>query len=99
MMTPEQLTLLGSIAAFLTTVSFIPQVIKTLKTRDTEGISLLMYSLFVVGISLWLAYGLLRSDFPVIVGNLITFILASIVLGMKVINTLSGADKRREREN
>lgn len=82
--------LIGSAAAFLTTVSFVPQVIMTLKTRDTEGISLLMYSLFVTGIGGWLAYGLLKNDLPVTLANAITLALASVVLGMKIRNTLNG---------
>ena len=67
--------LVGYIAAFLTTISFLPQAIKTIKTRDTSGISLWMYSLFVVGVASWLAYGILLNNPIIIIANIITLIL------------------------
>lgn len=75
---------IGYIAAFLTTISFLPQVIKTVKTKDTSGISLGMYSIFFTGICFWLAYGLLKGDMIIALANVITIILAGIVLFFKI---------------
>jgi MtN3 and saliva related transmembrane protein len=76
--------LIGPVAAILTTASFIPQVIQVLKTKNTEGISLGMYVMFVSGVFLWLIHGLIIQDLPVIVANAVTFVLASIVLYTKI---------------
>ena len=75
---------IGYLAAFLTTISFLPQVIHTLKTKDVSGISLLMYSTFVAGVFLWLIYGILIKNQVIIVANFVTFILAGTVLWMKM---------------
>lgn len=80
----ETSAILGYAAAFFSTVSFVPQVIKTLKTKDTSGISLLMYSVFTAGVALWLVFGLLTINMPVIIANVIVLILASMVLVMKI---------------
>lgn len=77
-------SIIGNIAALLTTVSFLPQAIKTIKTKDTDGLSLPMYLLFVIGVSLWLIYGTLNNQMPIIVGNLITLILSGIILGFMI---------------
>lgn len=76
---------MGTIAAILTTASFLPQAIKTIKTKDTKGISTGMYSMFVVGVFLWIIYGIQLKDMPIIIANVITFVLASIILGFKVL--------------
>ncbi|WP_460506783.1 SemiSWEET transporter [Hydrogenophaga soli] len=76
--------LIGTVAASLTTVSFAPQAWHTFKTKDVRGISLGMYSVFTVGVSLWLVYGLLLQAWPVVVANAITLALASVILGMKL---------------
>lgn len=75
---------IGYIAACLTTVSFLPQVIQTVKTKNTDGISLTMYILFVVGIGLWLAYGLMIRNGVIILANTLTLTLSSIVLFYKI---------------
>ncbi len=75
---------IGYVAAFLTTLSFLPQAIQTLKTRDTSGISLLMYSMFVVGVALWLIYGLLIGNKVIVIANSITFFLSGAVLFVKL---------------
>lgn len=75
---------MGTIAAILTTASFLPQAIKTIKTKDTKGISTGMYSMFVVGVFLWIIYGIQLKDMPIIIANVITFVLASIILGFKI---------------
>ncbi len=76
--------LIGYIAATLTTVSFVPQVLLTLRTRDTRGISLGMYSVFTIGIACWLTYGVVIHSWPVILSNIITLGLALIILGLKL---------------
>jgi len=75
---------IGYMAAFGTTISFLPQAVKTIRTKDTSGISLLMYTFFTLGTALWLTYGLLSSQYPVAVANFITFIFAATILGYKI---------------
>ena len=74
----------GSVAAFLTTASFIPQAWQTFHTRDVSGISLGVYSLFTVGVALWLIYGILLMAWPIIIANSITTSLALMILVMKL---------------
>ncbi|MBM3200638.1 hypothetical protein FJZ53_06890 [Candidatus Woesearchaeota archaeon] len=78
------ITILGLTAATITTASFLPQVIKTLKTRQTKDLSLGMYLAMVVGFSLWLIYGLLVKDIPIISANAIGTTLALIILVLKI---------------
>ena len=75
---------IGFIAALLTTVSFVPQVLKVWRTRSAKDISLGMYSFFTLGIAAWLVYGVLIDSWPVILANLITLMLAGSVLVMKL---------------
>ncbi|PXW95876.1 MtN3 and saliva related transmembrane protein [Sphaerotilus hippei] len=75
---------IGTVAAVLTTMSFVPQAWLTLRTRDVSGISLSMYSAFTVGVALWLIYGCLLGAWPVIIANLLTLTLAASILGMKL---------------
>jgi MtN3 and saliva related transmembrane protein len=75
--------LLGFLAATLTTISFVPQVILVWRKRSAQGISAGMYALFTVGVGLWLCYGLLIGSLPVIIANGITLVLAASVLLMK----------------
>jgi MtN3 and saliva related transmembrane protein len=76
--------LVGFSAATLTTISFVPQVVRSLKTRDLSGISLSMYGLFSLGVALWLAYGIMIVSWPVIIANAITLALSGIVLALKI---------------
>jgi len=76
--------IIGYAAAVLTTVSFVPQALKTWRTRDVSGISLGMYAVFTVGVALWLLYGLLLRAWPVVVANAITLALALAILAMKL---------------
>src|SRR5687768_3192060 len=76
--------LLGLAAGSLTTVAFLPQVIKTWRTRSAKDLSLGMFSLFCLGVVLWLAYGLIVNDIPVIAANLLTLLLASTLLFFKL---------------
>lgn len=78
---------LGFVAAVLTTVSFVPQVIYCWKTRDTRSISLGMYACFCLGVLLWLIYGLLVKQCPVVFANAITLVLASSILYLKLKQT------------
>jgi MtN3 and saliva related transmembrane protein len=75
---------LGYLAALLTTLSFFPQAIKTLRSGNTSGISLRMYGLFTAGIALWAVYGVCTRDGPLIVANLVTLVPAGIVLERKL---------------
>jgi MtN3 and saliva related transmembrane protein len=76
----------GAVAAALTTLAFLPQVVKTLKTRRTRDISTSMWSMFCAGVALWLAYGLMMGAWPLIAANLLTLVLAGIILGVKLAN-------------
>jgi MtN3 and saliva related transmembrane protein len=75
---------IGLAAALLTTVAFVPQVIRSWRTRDTRAISFPMYSIFTLGISLWLVYGLMLHDLPITLANGATLLLALIVLALKL---------------
>ena len=75
---------IGTAAAIISTASFVPQVWQTVKTRDVSGISLGMYSVFTVGVSCWLIYGLLLGAWPIIIANAITLTLAISILVMKL---------------
>lgn len=78
------ITVIGFAAAFLTTVSFLPQAIKTIRTKDTSGISLFMYSLFALGTVGWLLFGLLTNNMPVVVANAVTMVFALVILSYKI---------------
>lgn len=75
---------IGLSAAALTTIAFLPQVIRSWRTRDTRAISLPMYSIFTVGIALWLIYGILLRDLPITLANGVTLLLALTVLVLKI---------------
>ncbi|MGZ3754519.1 MAG: SemiSWEET transporter [Mucilaginibacter sp.] len=76
--------IIGFMAAFSTTISFLPQAIKTIKTKDTSGISLSMYAVFTLGTLFWLIYGILTPSLPVAVANFVTLIFASVILVYKM---------------
>lgn len=80
--------LIGYVAATLTTVSFLPQALMTLKTRNTESLSLGMYSLFTGGVLLWLIYGIYLANPAIIVANAVTLLLAAIILSFKLFSLL-----------
>jgi MtN3 and saliva related transmembrane protein len=81
---PYELEIIGYCAAFLTTIAFLPQAIHSWRTRNLSGVSLGMYSFFTVGIGLWLIYGLLIENWPLILSNAITFALALSILLLKL---------------
>jgi len=76
--------LIGTLAAVLTTISFLPQALHTFRTKDVRGISLGMYSIFTLGVAMWLVYGLMLGAWPVVIANCVTLALASGILVMKL---------------
>ena len=78
------ITLIGLVAAFCTTVAFVPQVIHIWKSRSTKDISLGMFVFYTFGIFTWLVYGVLIRDIPVIASNTITLALSLVILGFKL---------------
>lgn len=80
----ESREVIGVIAAFLTTGCYLPQVIKVIKTKSTHDISLLMFIIFCFGIIMWFVYGLMLQSISLIIGNIITFCLAMIILVYKI---------------
>jgi MtN3 and saliva related transmembrane protein len=77
---------IGYIAGLLTTISFVPQLVLTLRTRNTDSLSLGMYSAFTLGVALWLAYGVVRHDYVLIIANTLTLAMASTILAIKIAN-------------
>lgn len=80
----ELTQIVGNIAAICTTWAFLPQVLQVIKTRDTKSISLWMYIFFIFWVILWLTYWLLLGEIPIILANVFTLILASIILVYKI---------------
>ena len=74
----------GVLAGLLTSTSFVPQVVKTLKTRDTAAISLGMYAAFTAGVAIWLVYGVLTGSISIMLTNAFTLLLAGAVLALKL---------------
>lgn len=78
------LDLIGYLAAAFTTLSFVPQAIKTIRSRDTRAISLGMYLSFTTGLVLWLAYGVAVGSWPIIIANALALPLATTILAFKL---------------
>jgi MtN3 and saliva related transmembrane protein len=78
------ITFLGFLAASCTTVAFLPQVIKTYKSKSAKDLSGVMATLLVTGISLWLVYGILITDWPVIIANFFTLTMVMTLLYFKL---------------
>ena len=76
------INIVGALAATLTTSAFFPQAIKTIRTRDTSGLSLTMYALLLSGVTLWLAYGVIIGSWPLIVSNAVVLVPQSLVMAM-----------------
>jgi MtN3 and saliva related transmembrane protein len=76
--------IIGSVGATCTTLAFVPQVLQIWKTRSAKDVSLPMYITFMVGIICWFTYGLMLNAWPIIVANIITFVLALAVILMKL---------------
>lgn len=84
--------LIGLLAGALTTISFVPQLVHTVRTKDTKSISLGMYIIFCTGVLFWTIYGFFIQALPVIGWNLVTLVLASCILFFKIKQVLH--DKR-----
>jgi MtN3 and saliva related transmembrane protein len=81
----NNLDILGLIATCFSTSSFIPQIWRTWKTHDVSGISLPTYIILTTALSLWLLYGILKGDVPLIVANTVMIVLSSIIAAMKIV--------------
>ena len=77
-------TLLGLVAGFLTTVAFVPQVWKIWKTRSAKDVSLPTFLAFALGVALWMAYGIVKQEPPIILWNAVTLVLAAAIVAMKL---------------
>ncbi|MDQ3494815.1 MAG: SemiSWEET transporter [Pseudomonadota bacterium] len=75
---------MGYVAATMTTLAFLPQAVKIIRSRDTASISLGMYLVFTIGIMFWFGYGIALDSWPMIISNAITFVLAATILGLKL---------------
>lgn len=80
----DSITILGLIAATLTTVAFLPQMIKTWRSKSAKDVSLGMLITFCIGVFLWLIYGIYLQALPIILANLLTLIFNLIILGFKI---------------
>ena len=80
----ETINILGLVAGTCTTIAFVPQVLQVWRTRSARDISIGMYSVFLVGVALWLVYGLLLGAWPIVAANAITLALAIAILVMKL---------------
>lgn len=76
--------IIGMVAAILTTLSFLPQAIKTIRTRETHAISLSMYAMFTAGVACWLVFGIMIESYSVAVANFFTLGLAMTILVLKI---------------
>lgn len=83
-MSGDSIELLGYAAATCTTVSFVPQAIKVIRTRHTADLSLAGYTIFAAGVALWLIYGCLIASWPVMLANSLTLLLVSCILALKL---------------
>ena len=78
------ITSIGLLAGTLTTISFLPQVIKIWQTKSAKDISLVMFFTFCLGVFLWIIYGICIRDIPLFIANLVTFLLAGTILFFKL---------------
>lgn len=97
MPSPElfNIEMIGFVAAFFTSASFLPQAIMVIRTRKTDGLSLTMYMMFTLGIALWLTYGLATVAWPLICANTVTITLASCILSIMLGNKWKAGQPRR----
>ena len=76
--------ILGLVAGFLTTVAFIPQVLKIWKSRSAKDVSLRTYLAFAAGVALWMVFGILKGEVPIVLWNAVTLVLAGAIVAMKI---------------
>lgn len=91
------LSVVGVLAAIASTINQLPQAYKTIRSKDTHSLSLWMYIMIWIATGLWLLYGILLKDFPLIFSNSISILPISYILGTKIRNTLNGKDKEVEK--
>ena len=77
---------LGYISATLTTIAFLPQIIKTVQTKSAKDVSMGMFVLFTIGVFLWIIYGILTRSYPVLIANAVIFCLALAQILLKIKN-------------
>jgi MtN3 and saliva related transmembrane protein len=87
------ISFIGVLAAVVSTINQLPQAFKTIRSKDTHSLSLWMYIMVWIATGLWLLYGILLKDFPLILSNSISILPISYILGMKIRNMVSGRDK------
>ena len=87
------ITILGYIAATLTTAAFVPQVYKVIRSKNTADISLYMYICFIAGLTTWLVYGIYKIDVAIILANSVTLLLASFILTFKIVRVARYGEK------
>ena len=80
----DSTTLLGLVAGFLTTVAFVPQVLRIWKTRSAKDVSLPTFLAFALGVALWMVYGIVKQEPPIILWNAVTLALAAAIVVMKL---------------
>ncbi len=93
MTTPD---IIAYFAAFFTMIAYVPQAIKTIKTRDTKSISFWMYLLSIVGVVLWLIYGFMINSYPIIFKNISVILLSGVIFFIKTDNIVRGVDERKD---
>jgi MtN3 and saliva related transmembrane protein len=91
------ISVIGVLAAIVSTINQLPQAFKTIRSKDTHSLSLWMYIMVWIATSLWLLYGILLKDFPLILSNSISIMPITYILGTKIRNTVNGKDKEVEK--
>ena len=91
------LSIVGILGAIASTINQLPQAYKTIRSKDTHSLSLWMYIMIWIATSIWLLYGILLKDFPLIFSNSISILPITYILGTKIRNTLNGKDKEVEK--
>lgn len=91
------ISIIGVLAAIVSTINQLPQALKTIRSKDTHSLSLWMYIMVWIATSLWLLYGILLKDFPLILSNSISIMPITYILATKIKNTLNGKDKEVEK--
>lgn len=80
----DLITVLGLVAGLLTTISLVPQAVKMWKSKSAKDVSLRMFAAFTLGVALWIVYGILKKEIPIIVWNVASLLLAGSILMMKL---------------
>lgn len=91
------ISIIGVLAAIVSTINQLPQAFKTIRSKDTHSLSLWMYIMVWIATSLWLLYGILLKDFPLILSNSISILPITYILATKIKNTVNGKDKEVEK--